>query len=111
MFSRIVRIEGRMMPKPLSRFASSAIPKGSYLPLQDVEERVISVVKSIRSAPPSVERSHHFVADLHFDSLIRKDLTSKLEDEFCVSVSSKDADQFLAVSDAINFFVNHPKAR
>ena len=89
----------------------STVPAAAYLPTAQVTERVINIVKSIRSAPRAVEISHHFVADMGFDSLIRKELSTKLEEEFCVTLAAKDADSLLSVKAAVDYFSAHPKAR
>ena len=89
----------------------STVPAAAYLPTAQVTERIINIVKTVRSAPRTVEISHHFVADMGFDSLIRKELTTKLEEEFCVSLTAKDADSLLSVKAAVDYFSAHPKAR
>ena len=87
----------------------SSVP-GSFLATEDVSERVLNVLKSIKSVPPTVETGHSF-AELGFDSLIKKDFWTKLEDEFCVEISEKDATSFKSGADASAFISKHPKAR
>jgi acyl carrier protein len=89
----------------------SSVPAAAFLPKAVVTERVISVVKSIRSAPREVDIKNHFVADLGFDSMIRKELTTKLGEEFCVTIPAKDANSLLSVMDSVEYFAAHPKAR
>lgn len=93
------------------RCSMSSVPTAAYLDVQEVTERVTNVVKSIRSAPPTVDAGAYFVADLGFDSLIRKELNEKLADEFCVTVPAKDSELFISVASAIQYFSTHPKAR
>jgi len=96
----------------LSSTASAAsVPAAAFLPKAVVTARVIEVVKSVRSAPRTVEVGDHFVATYGFDSLIRKDLVAKLEAEFCVTVPSKDSDSLLSVTETVAYFAGHPKAR
>jgi acyl carrier protein len=92
----------------------SSVPAAAFLPKAVVTERVISVVKSIRSAPSApreVDIKNHFVADLGFDSMIRKELTTKLGEEFCVTIPAKDSNSLLSVMDSVEYFAAHPKAR
>ena len=93
------------------RSLATAVPRGSYLPASEVTERVINVVKTFKSASADVDITKSFVADLKFDSLIRKDFIIRLEEEFCVDVPAIEANNFLSVGDAVNFFAGHPKAR
>ena len=96
-----------------SRFAdfSTYSFQGAFLDRKVVEERVITVVKSMPSAPPSINPTARFAADLKFDSFHRKDLFERLSKEFCVNVPSEIADGFVSVESAVNFFAKHPKAR
>lgn len=92
-----------------ARSFSSAVP-GTFLAAEDVSDRVMNVLKSIKSVPPTVEAGHSF-AELGFDSLIKKDFWTKLEDEFCVEISEKEATGFKSATDASAFISKHPKAR
>ena len=95
----------------LIRHSSTAVPKGCYLPAGEVTERVLNVVKTIRSVPPTLATDAKF-ADMGFDSMIRKELWTKFEDEFCVEVPPKDADTvFVSVAAVSKYFSSHPKAR
>lgn len=75
-----------------------------------VNARVLNVVKSIRCVPPSVGATQPF-SELGFDSLIKKDLWDKLENEFCVEVAENDVAKFNTVEDVTKYFAAHPKAR
>lgn len=83
---------------------------GTFLPAEDVSERVLNVLKSIKSVPPTVDANQTF-AELGFDSLLKKDFWTKLEDEFCVEIAEKDAAGFKSATDASTFIGKHPKAR
>jgi acyl carrier protein len=85
-------------------------PAGSFLSKAEVTDRVLRVVKSIRSVPPTIGAEASF-ASLGLDSLVRKELWSKFEDEFCVEVPPKDADTFVSVEGVSKYFASHPKAR
>jgi acyl carrier protein len=94
----------------MSSRGMSTLPKACFLSEDAVRERVKCVVGNMRSAPENVADDAHFVSDLKFDSLHRKELTGKLENEFCVRMP-KDAKELLSVGDATKFFATHPKAR
>ena len=88
----------------------SSIPAGAYLSVPEVTQRVISVISSVKSAPSKVSAESHFVADLHFDSILRKNLNQDLFAEFCIA-QKKDEEPLLSVPEAVSFFAQHPKAR
>jgi acyl carrier protein len=95
----------------VNRGFATGPPAGSYLSKAEVTARVLDVVKTIRSVPPTVTSDASF-SGLGFDTLIRKELWAKFEDEFCVEVPQKDADaQFVSVEGVVNYFAGHPKAR
>jgi acyl carrier protein len=98
--ARAVGVVGRCQRRSLSTF----------LPKAEVTDRVLKVVKSVRSAPPTVGADASFAA-LGFDSLVRKELWTKFEDEFCVEVPAKDAEAFVSVDGVSKYFAAHPKAR
>jgi len=53
----------------------------------------------------------HFVVDLGFDNLERKQILTNITEEFRVNINDKDASTLLSVSDVINYIVANPKAR
>lgn len=88
----------------------SSMPAAGYLPKAEVAQRILDVVKSYPSAPATLSENDHFVADLGFDSILRKSLNEKLLVEFCVS-HVKESPRFLSIPDAVSYFSTHPKAR
>jgi hypothetical protein len=88
----------------------SSMPTAGYLPKTEVAQRILEIVKSYPSAPATVSENDHFVADLGFDSILRKSLNEKLMVEFCVS-HVKESPRFLSIPDAVSYFSAHPKAR
>ena len=99
----------------LRRLASTTavipFPSGAFLPMTEVTERVMNVMKkTVRSVPPTVGADANF-ASLGFDSLARKDLWARLEEEFCVEIPAKDVDAFVSVDGVSKYFSSHPKAR
>ena len=94
-----------------ARRAASSSSAASFLAAADVTARVLSVVKTIRSVPPTVSADAKF-AELGFDSMVRKELWTKFEDEFCVEVPPHDAERvFVSVAEVSKYFSAHPKAR
>ncbi len=109
----------------------SSIPQSSYLPAADVKQRVINCVSSLQSSPSNILEHRyyryilyklyfnvflpsvisHFVVDLGFDSLERKQIINNVTDEFRIKINEKDASSLLSVSDVISYIVTHPKAR
>ena len=92
------------------RFLTGSSGSAAFLPALEVNARVLDVVKSTRFVPDSVQSSATF-NELGFDSMTRKDLWIKLEDEFCVEVPEADATTFLSVEDVTAYFSSNPKAR
>lgn len=85
--------------------------QGAFLDRQKVEQRVIAVVNSMPSAPPTVGPKSLFAADLKFDSLHHRDLVEKFSEEFCVKIPEKVAHALISVDSAVDYFSTHPKAR
>jgi acyl carrier protein len=69
------------------------------------------VLLSIKSFPDDATEDALFVADLNFDSEIRKQINEKLADEFCVPIPKSVTDSLINMNTAIKFFASHPKAR
>ena len=92
------------------RMSTNTFP-GAFLNPDSVSERVVNVVKSMKFTPKNVELSHSFTADYKFDSLLRQTLVNKLEEEFCVKIPSKAAQDLVTVRSVVDYFSTHPKAR
>lgn len=104
-------LQGSGKASLVRKLSTVSIPAGSYLSKAEVTDRVLNVVKTIRSVPPTITADASF-STLGFDSLIRKELLTKFEDEFCVEVPAKDADTlFVSVEGVSKYFSSHPKAR
>ena len=89
----------------------SSVPVNGFLTEEVVNKRVLDVVKSIKSCPEQLNNDSLYVADLGFDSLIRKELYNKLSDEFCVNLAEKEKDSLISVETTTKYFSSHPKAR
>ena len=107
MLGRVLRSSQKQVS---ARFLSGSANSAAFLPAGEVSNRVLNVVKSVRFVADSVQSTANF-NDLGFDSMTRKELWVKLEDEFCVEVSEADATDFLSVEDVTTYFSSHPKAR
>ena len=114
-----------------ARFSSLriSVPPGSYLAKEEVVipfkvifffcllsfglqvKRVFDVAFSVKEFPADAKSSDLFVADLKFDSFLRKELNDKLADEFCVVLPNEIQDNIINIDSAVNYFASHPKAR
>eukprot|EP01039_Chlorochromonas_danica_P016184 gene16184-19116_t len=92
------------------RMSTNVFP-GAFLNPDSVSERVVNVVKTVKFTPRDIDLSHSFTSDYKFDSLLRQDLIAKLEQEFCVKVPSKVAQDLVTVRSVVDYFSTHPKAR
>ena len=90
--------------------ASSTIPAAGYISSDEVLQRTLAVIHTVQSAPVSFQDNAHFVADLGFDSLVRKSLNEKFLIEFCVP-RGKSHENFMSVNEVVDYFSTHPKAR
>jgi len=95
----------------LRNFASDAKSE-TFLPVSEVTERVLSVVKSFEKVDPAkVKASSHFVNDLGLDSLDSVELVMSLEEEFVLTIPDDISEKILTCEDAIKFISQHPQAR
>jgi acyl carrier protein len=94
-------------------FASAAVeaPPAAYLSETEVANRVLAVLRASRSCPSSATLNHSFSSELGFDSLHRKDLNSRIMDEFCLQISDKDLDGFVSGAAIAQYIAKQPKAR
>lgn len=95
----------------VARRSFSTIPAASYLPKEVVTERVMKVVRGTKFCKTSLTPTSHFVADMGFDSAIRKTLNNQLAEEFCVRLDAATRESFTSVDAVIRYFASHPKAR
>ena len=90
---------------------SAQVPAACYLPVDQVKERVIDVVRSMKEAPSVIADNACFGSDLQFDSMLIKEVVSRLEDEFCVSIPTEKVDTMYGVEAAVSYFSSHTHAR
>lgn len=107
MFRRIV------VSKQLTKSFSTAsdVYALSLLPKEEVTTRVLKTVRSVKFAPQNASEKSYLVADLGFDSFLRKDFVEKLSEEFAVPIPSEVASNIVSVKDAIEYIATLPKAR
>lgn len=84
---------------------------GAFLNSDSVADRVVNVVKTVKFTPRDIDLAHSFTADYKFDSLLKKDLLAKLEEEFCLKIPSEVAKDLVTVRAVVDYFSTHPKAR
>jgi acyl carrier protein len=83
---------------------------GAFLKEDEVTGRVLTVLKTVKFVPSTVNAETKF-ADLDFDSLLKKDLIAKLSAEFAVKIPDEVTDGFHSVPIVVKYFSTHPKAR
>lgn len=84
----------------------------TFLPQDQVTERVLSVVKSFPKVDAKkVTPTANFETDLGLDSLDTVELVMLFEEEFVLTIPDDQAEKILTVADAIKFICAHPQAR
>lgn len=91
----------------------STMPAAGFLSKPEVLCRVLGVVSTFRSAPPtsSISENAYFTTDLGFDTMMREELVEKLESEFTVPFPAGKAASYPSVSSVVDYFSSHPKAK
>ncbi|KAI7902103.1 acyl carrier protein-like protein [Cokeromyces recurvatus] len=95
------------------RLATPAIFSRMYasLPKEDVQTRVMEVVKSFDKVDPSkVTLESNFIKDLGLDSLDTVEVVMAIEEEFSVEIPDKDADAIHSVQQAIDYIIKREDA-
>ncbi len=95
---------------PFSAIAVDA-PAGSYLPIDDIETRVLISLKKVPPCPVDVTLEQNFASDLKFDSGLRKDLNEHIAQEFAVHIPAAEVEKFVNGVAVVNYISKHPKAR
>ncbi|GAA5817821.1 Acyl carrier protein, mitochondrial [Mucor flavus] len=96
-----------------TRMATPALFSRMYatLPKEDVQTRVLDVVKSFDKVDGSkVTAEANFIKDLGLDSLDTVEVVMAIEEEFSVEIPDKDADAIHSVQQAIDYIVKRDDA-
>lgn len=90
-----------------------AMAEGStYLPKEQVTERVVNVVKNFQKVDPSqVSPEANFNKDLGLDSLDSVEVMMAIEEEFGVEIPDAEADKIETCGQAIDYLAQHPTAK
>jgi acyl carrier protein len=98
-------------PSP-STTSTTSTNKETFLPVDQVTERVLSVVKSFpKIDAKKVTPKANFMTDLGLDSLDTVELVMMFEEEFVLTIPDDQAEKILTIEDAVNFISKHPQAR
>ena len=82
-----------------------------FLPRDDVERRVLAVLKGIEKLSSATISSTSSFHDLGLDSLDQVEVVMQLEEEFCVDLFDPDAAKITSVKEAIDVFSTFPFAQ
>lgn len=81
----------------------------NYLPADEVESRIISVLQNIPEVEPSkVTKKSHFTKDLGLDSLQQVELIMLLEHEFNTEIDDQHAILIETIPEAVHYFSHTP---
>uniref|UniRef100_A0A6B2LT27 Acyl carrier protein n=1 Tax=Arcella intermedia TaxID=1963864 RepID=A0A6B2LT27_9EUKA len=81
------------------------------LPRNEVQERVLAVVKGYDRVDPEAVGASSMLRDLGLDSLDVTELVLSLEEEFKVEIPSQQYWKLGSIEETINFFSNCPTAK
>lgn len=85
---------------------------GTYLPREEVKDRVVNVVKNFQKVDPGkVTPESNFTKDLGLDSLDAVEVMMAIEEEFGVEIPDAEADKMETCSQAIDYLASHPTAK
>mmetsp|Transcript_14164 Transcript_14164/g.16224 ORF Transcript_14164/g.16224 Transcript_14164/m.16224 type:complete len:146 (+) Transcript_14164:153-590(+) len=96
-----------LIQQPVRNFAAS-----TFLPVEEVTERVMNVVKAFEKVDEGkVTPTSHFANDLGLDSLDAVEVVMAFEEEFVIEIPDAEAEKILTCEDAIKFISAHPQAK
>jgi acyl carrier protein len=93
---------------------TEAAAKGSFLPLEEVQERVLTVIKThgrLNVPQEYVTPKAHFMNDLKLDSLDTTEIVMEVEEEFMIEIPDSEAYNFNTVEELIKYVAQHPMAK
>ena len=87
-------------------------PAQAFLPVEEVTERVFTVIKANEKVDPAkVNEQAHYVDDLGLDSLDHVEVLMAVEEEFAIEIPDAEAEKILTCADTITFITSHPQAK
>ncbi|PWN51219.1 acyl carrier protein [Violaceomyces palustris] len=105
--SRVTPFQSRAIAPIAARFYAS----GPGLSQQDIQSRIVDVLKSFEKVDPSkVTPSSAFTADLGLDSLDAVEVVMAIEEEFSIEIPDAEADNITTVQQAIDYISKSPEA-
>ena len=93
-------------------FSESTADKDTFLPVPEVTDRIITVLKAFDKVDASkVTDKAHFTNDLGLDSLDAVEAIMAIEEEFVIEIPDDVAEKLVSVADTIKFISEHPHAK
>jgi NADH dehydrogenase (ubiquinone) 1 alpha/beta subcomplex 1, acyl-carrier protein len=84
----------------------------TFLAVDEVTERIMSVVKNFDKVDPTkVTADTKFAEDLGLDSLDIVEVVMAIEDEFTIEIPDTEADAIATIGDAVEYISKHPMAK
>jgi NADH dehydrogenase (ubiquinone) 1 alpha/beta subcomplex 1 len=98
--------------QPLFFFNNNIRSFASFLPREEVTDRIIQVVTNFDKVDSAkVSPSSKFSEDLGLDSLDAVEVVMAIEDEFAIEIPDAEADKIASIEDAISYIIAHPMAK
>ncbi|CAH3177029.1 unnamed protein product [Porites lobata] len=74
---------------------------GAALSREEIQTRVMDVLKLFDKVEPEKASIYHFINDLGLDSLDIVEIVMALEDDFAIEISDEEAEKVFTVDDAV----------
>ncbi|KAB5592232.1 hypothetical protein CTheo_4329 [Ceratobasidium theobromae] len=109
--ARVVAAPNRTTTLVRSAFVYKSYSAAAGLSREDVQTRVLDVLKSFEKVDPSkITTAAKFTDDLGLDSLDAVEAVMAIEEEFSIEIPDAEADEITTVQQAIDYIVNTPEA-
>ncbi|MCO5602636.1 hypothetical protein L7F22_056770 [Adiantum nelumboides] len=93
-----------------SIFPGPGYAASSGLSNQEIQNRIVEVLKSFEKVDPSkVANSSSFTSDLGLDSLDAVEVVMAIEEEFSIEIPDAEADNITTVQQAIDYIAKTPE--
>ena len=101
-----------LAPRVAAPAASRWLSSDTFLNVDEVTERVITVVKAFDKVDESkVSDVSKFAEDLGLDSLDTVEVVMAFEEEFVIEIPDAEAEKITSCEQAIAFISAHPQAK